>query len=772
MWSLLALWLATPFLFTAFAQQPGSITVVGETKVSAMMMFLGNEQKVYILDKVEGNPTQINGHPAWAVEWDIATSTATTMDMSTNTFCAAGMHAPNGSYYTFGGNGAITVGGGIGSEQNPGGGSGLFDATYQDWDGSRAIRIINPCTDDSCQWFDNSSQLAMVKKRWYPGAESLADGSVVLVGGFVNGGYVNRNTPNVDPTLEGGAAEPTYEFYPPKGGDPQQMQFMTTTSGLNAYTHLFLMPSGMMFAQANLSSILWNPISNVEVPLPDMPNNVVRVYPASGGAAMLPLTPANNYTPSIIFCGGSNMSASDYGNYSNPFANTWEIPASNDCQRITPEPGDGSIPQYTQDDDMLEGRTMGQFIILPDQTLLMINGGGNGTAGYATNTGLTLSYSDMPFGMSLASNPVFTPAIYNPNMPSGKRWSNAGLQASTIPRLYHSSALLLPDASVLVAGSNPNVDYNISTTFPTEYRAERFYPPYFAASTRPSPSGMPTTLSYGGNPFDLTIPPSSYSGSANDAASNTTVVIIRPGWTTHGMNMGQRLMQLNNSVTVADNGQITLHVAQPPPNPNLVQPGPVFLFVVIHGIPSNGTMAIIGNGQNGLQPTSSTSVLPASVFSSNNAAGSADPSHTSGNGTTGSSGSKVSTGVIVAAVVGGVAAIAIVAAFVGVIAARKRRAAAARKTIIGGIQRSTSMGRSYRDKGPSESTAGFDDYNRNSGGSGTGDAFIPLGQYSQADLHATPSQMDFHQGGYTDAPDQSGSRFNSYGQGQGHPRYV
>lgn len=260
-----------------------------------------------------------------------------------------------------------------------------------------------------------------------------------------------------------------------------------------------------------------------------MPNNVVRVYPASGGSVMLPLTPANNYTPTILFCGGSNMSADDYGSYGNPVANTFDIPASNDCQRITPEPTDGSQAAYVQDDDMSVGRTMGQFILLPDQTIVMLNGGANGTAGYSTNTGSIPSIGFMPFAMSLASAPVLTPSIYDPSKPQGQRWSNAGLQASTIPRLYHSSALLLPDASVLVAGSNPNVDYNATAFFPTEYRAERFYPPYFKASVRPQPSGIPTTMSYGGNPFDITITPSSYSGSANDAAGNTTVVLIRPG---------------------------------------------------------------------------------------------------------------------------------------------------------------------------------------------------------------------------------------------------
>lgn len=506
-------------------------------------MFLGNEEKVYILDKVENNPTKINGHPAWAVSWDIATNTATPMEMSTNTFCAAGMHAPNGSFYTFGGNGAIGPGGNIGSVKNPDLVSGMFDGTYQDWDGAKAIRVIDPCVDNSCGWFDNSSTLAMAKKRWYPGAEALSDGTVVLVGGFVNGGYVNRNFPNTDPTNQGGAAEPTYEFYPSRGA-PQQMAFMTSTSGLNAYTHLYLMPSGNMFAQANLSTgesfyvffvcrklmcvVLWNYTANVEIPLPSMPNGVVRVYPASGGVAMLPLTPANNYTPTILFCGGSNMSADDYGDYSNPRADTFYIPASNDCQRITPEPSDGSVAGYTQDDDMPEGRTMGQFIILPDQTLLMINGGANGTAGYATNTGNTPAGS-MPYTMSLAAAPVLQPAIYDPSKPQGQRWSNNGLMQSTIPRLYHSSALLLPDASVLVAGSNPNVDYNATAFFPTEYRAERFYPPYFSATVRPQPSGMPQNLSYGGDPFDIVVPSTSYSGSANEAAGNTTVVIIRPG---------------------------------------------------------------------------------------------------------------------------------------------------------------------------------------------------------------------------------------------------
>ena len=177
------------------------------------------------------------------------------MDIKTNVFCSSGMHLPNGSFATFGGNGPVGVGGTPLANDS-------VDPTYQDYDGSRAIRILNPCMepadtwDSGCQWFDDPTVLALQRKRWYSTAEALVDGTIVLIGGFVSGGYVNRNVPNVDPTTEGGAAEPTYEFFPSRG-EPQNMQFMTETSGLNAYAHAFLMPSGKMFVQANYSASMF-----------------------------------------------------------------------------------------------------------------------------------------------------------------------------------------------------------------------------------------------------------------------------------------------------------------------------------------------------------------------------------------------------------------------------------------------------------------------------------------------------------------------------------
>jgi hypothetical protein len=164
------------------------------------------------------------------------------------------MHLPNASYAVFGGNTAV----GPGGDNSANGSTTTYDPTYQDHDGTRAIRIITPCEGDlaspSCSWYDSSNGPQMARHRWYPAAEPLANGTIVLIGGFTAGGYINRNLPNIDPAYEGGNAEPTYEFYPPTSQTPQIMNFMVKTSGLNAYALTYLMPSGKMFVQANYST--------------------------------------------------------------------------------------------------------------------------------------------------------------------------------------------------------------------------------------------------------------------------------------------------------------------------------------------------------------------------------------------------------------------------------------------------------------------------------------------------------------------------------------
>ena len=83
----------------------------------------------------------------------------------------------------------------------------------------------------------------------------MGDGSVAVIGGFSNGGYINRNYPiETDPVYQGGGSQPTYEFWPSNGQKPPTMQFLIETGGLDAYPHTFLMRSGKMLLQANVST--------------------------------------------------------------------------------------------------------------------------------------------------------------------------------------------------------------------------------------------------------------------------------------------------------------------------------------------------------------------------------------------------------------------------------------------------------------------------------------------------------------------------------------
>lgn len=65
--------------------------------------------------------------------------------------------------------------------------------------------------------------------------------------------------------------------------------------------------------------------------------------------------------------------------------------------------------------------------------------------------------NNLPVLQSYAQDPALRPVYYNPTAAAGSRFDTSA-SASTIPRMYHSTATLLADGSVFVAGSNPNVD--------------------------------------------------------------------------------------------------------------------------------------------------------------------------------------------------------------------------------------------------------------------------------------------------------------------------
>jgi len=80
-------------------------------------------------------------------------------------------------------------------------------------------------------------------------------------------------------------------------------------------------------------------------------------------------------------------------------------------------------------------------------------------------------------------------------------------------------------------------------------------------------------------------------------------------------NMGQRYVQLQSSYTAyRQNNTATLHVAQLPPNPAIIAPGPAFLFVVVNGVPSIGLQVMLGSGNIEKQPILSPASLPTATI--------------------------------------------------------------------------------------------------------------------------------------------------------------
>ena len=136
-------------------------------------------------------------------------------------------------------------------------------------------------------------------------------------------------------------------------------------------------------------------------------------------------------------------------------------------------------------------------------------------------------------------------------------------------RMYHSTALLLPDASVLVAGGGaPGSQTNLN--------AEIYYPPYlFTAdgreAQRPAVTVAPSTLEVG-KVFELEVA---------DAASIERVVLIKSGSVTHSFNMDQRFSELVFSRVGAK------LAVQAPARAGEATPGYYLLFVIdAAGVPS------------------------------------------------------------------------------------------------------------------------------------------------------------------------------------------
>ncbi|KAJ1401344.1 Immunoglobulin-like fold [Sesbania bispinosa] len=413
-------------------------------------------------------------------------------------------------------------------------------------DGQTAARIFSPCPN--CDWQEINGSL--VVQRWYSTNHILPDGRQIVIGG--------RRQFN-------------YEFVPKNEATANHvynLPFLVQTNDPgeenNLYPFVFLNVDGNLFIFANNRAILFNYNNNSVVrTYPSIPGGDPRCYPSTGSAVLLPLR--NLQAPSleaeVLVCGGAPT-----GSYRKVIHGEF-IGALKTCARIKiTDPN----PQWAME-TMPSGRTMSDMLILPNGNVLIINGAGAGTGGWET-----------------ARNPVLSPFLYKPNGPVGSRF---GLQSpSSIPRMYHSSAVLLRDGRVLVGGSNPNVYYNFTNvSFPTELRMEAFSPSYLEpgfSNVRPtivSPAPQSQTqIKYAQRlklQFKVTAPLDKKS---------VLVTMLAPPFNTHSFSMNQRLLVLEPN-NLSNIGVSTYEVeVTTPASAILAPPGFYILFVVHQEIPSQG----------------------------------------------------------------------------------------------------------------------------------------------------------------------------------------
>jgi hypothetical protein len=433
--------------------------------VIPLIATLGINDKVMFLEKHGTGPPNSTG----AYELDIskvdnpAAAWRTLHGIKTDVFCAAGVTLPDKA----------------GRQLNVGGWSA--DSLY-------GVRLFTPDGFDGAEsvndWEENYQQVALQRGRWYPSAMTMANGSVLVVGGQIG---------------SNGAPEPTLEILPnPAGGRYLHMDWLQRTDPYNLYPFLYVLPSGGIFVAYYNEARILDPVTfATRVELPNAPGSILapnsgRSYPLEGTAMMLPQYAPYTDPVTILLCGGAEQ---------------YDGRALDNCVSIQPE---AANPTWTIE-RMPSPRVMTNMVALPDGTFLIMGGAHQGNAGFG-----------------LATSPNNQAVLYDPAKPLGSRMSIMG--STDIARMYHSETILLPDGSVMVTGSDPQDNVN-----PQEYRMERFSPPYMQKGL-PKPSftlagGARPSWNYGGSySFSVSMP----------SGGSPRVAIMGAVSATHGASMGQR----------------------------------------------------------------------------------------------------------------------------------------------------------------------------------------------------------------------------------------
>jgi hypothetical protein len=357
--------------------------------------------------------------------------------------------------------------------------------------------------------------------RWYPTAIALASGNVLVL----SGSYL-------DPTQN----QVVNNLIPQIWSDGNFTSTASMGAAFDLFPRMHVASTGIVYLTSLVQG--WSLNTSGEgtwTPLPDVVNP----------SGLCDYAPSVLYdVDKVLFAGGGNP----------PTANAETIDLSQ------------AQLAWAATNPMNFPRRQHNGTILPDGTVLVTGGTRGGGA-----PGTAEAFNDLDPGQ-----PVHIAELWDPKT---GQWTM--LAAENTDRCYHSTAVLLPDGTVLSAGGGefilnegtPQQVANIPQD--THYDAQVFSPPYLFKGPPPQITSAPDSVNYG-DTFEI--------GTAQPEQI-ATISLIRLSSVTHSFNAGQRINFLPSQIA---GGTLT---ATAPPNANVCPPGHYMLFIVnLQGVPSVATI--------------------------------------------------------------------------------------------------------------------------------------------------------------------------------------
>ena len=363
--------------------------------------------------------------------------------------------------------------------------------------------------------------------RWYPQATRLADGRILVTGGYDLPLYgVNGQISG------GGSKQVSAELY-----DPATSTFTAVSDATNTpeaiwnpdYTHVHVLPypgdyDAVAFGEDGTPVIYGSFPGTWYVQVNPRPGNTVLPdgtspqNPNNGASSVaLPIRLTNGqwgyFNGSVLVAGGAHFTDNEHAiDVYDAVANTW-------------------LPRR----DMEVRRHHPSTVVLPDGRILVV-AGHNDPAPTDTRVRRAV-YVDPAAGFSLKE----------------------GMSLMGETRGYHTVTLLLPDGRVLVGGGRDAGPDSTANEKPTL----RYLYPSYLFRTRPTLGYAPAELSYGGASLILA------------SAGVTDAVLVGLGSMTHSFDSAQRHVQV--AVSPLGNGIFTV---TGPANRETAPPGYYMLFVL------------------------------------------------------------------------------------------------------------------------------------------------------------------------------------------------